>query len=675
MAFTTSGFRSWKKVNDGKNCAFLNHIGKDPNSSHKVAMQCYHDLGNSLQHLDKIIEKQNSEQVAKNRLQLQVSIDAAKWCAFQAVAFRGHDESLDSNNRGNFIELIKHVSSYNEKVAAVVLDNAPRNASYTSPTIQKEILSIWSIKIQKHIREEISDSKFSILVDEAQDRSKREQMAIVLRFVDKQGYIRERFFDIVHVHETNSLTLKKEICDVLSRHNLSVQNIRGQGYDGASNMRGEWNGLQALFIQECPYAYYIHCFAHRLQLTLVATSQEVIPVEQFFTNLSLLINLVSSSCKRVDQLRVARAARIAELIAIDELETGRGQNQMGTLKRPGTTRWGSHFSSICSLFTEYEDICSVLIDVINYGNTSTQRSEADRVYDFMTSFDFVLVMHMMRDILGFAQVLSQALQCKSQDILNALKLVSVTKDRLQSYRDNGWNELFTNVKTFCDARNIEMPDMNVIYKAGRGRIRKQNDPITMEHHYRIDVFLATVDSQILEMKNRFKEDVIELLILSSALHPKDNFQAFNIEQICQLADKFYSADFTDQEKLHLRTQLELFQIEFSCNSQLQNLSSLQELCQVLAKTRKSMCYTLIDRLIRLILTLPVSTATTERAFSAMKIIKTCLRSRMEEDFLANSMIMYIEKEIARTFDVNSIIDDFDKIKSRRAQFHMSHTVK
>lgn len=103
MAFTTSGFRSWKKVNDGKNCVFLNHIGKDPNSSHKVAMQCYHDLGNSLQHLDKIIEKQNSEQVAKNRLQLQVSIDAAKWCAFQAVAFRGHDESLDSNNRGNFI--------------------------------------------------------------------------------------------------------------------------------------------------------------------------------------------------------------------------------------------------------------------------------------------------------------------------------------------------------------------------------------------------------------------------------------------------------------------------------------------------------------------------------------------------------------------------------------------
>jgi len=51
-------------------------------------------------------------------------------------------------------------------------------------------------------------------------------------------------------------------CVVLSRHNLNVFNIPGQGYDGAGNMRGEWNGLQALFLTDCPYAYYVHYFAH-----------------------------------------------------------------------------------------------------------------------------------------------------------------------------------------------------------------------------------------------------------------------------------------------------------------------------------------------------------------------------------------------------------------------------
>ena len=47
----------------------------------------------------------------------------------------------------------------------------------------------------------------------------------------------------MHVRDTTTLTLKKEICGVLSRYNLHIENIRGQGYDGANNMHGEWNGL------------------------------------------------------------------------------------------------------------------------------------------------------------------------------------------------------------------------------------------------------------------------------------------------------------------------------------------------------------------------------------------------------------------------------------------------
>jgi hypothetical protein len=49
----------------------------------------------------------------------------------------------------------------------------------------------------------------------------------------------------------------------LLHYQFDVSKIRGQGYDGASNMRGEWNGLQALVLKDCPYAYYVHCFAHR----------------------------------------------------------------------------------------------------------------------------------------------------------------------------------------------------------------------------------------------------------------------------------------------------------------------------------------------------------------------------------------------------------------------------
>ena len=68
---------------------------------------------------------------------------------------------------------------------------------------------------------------------------------------------------------------------------------------------------------------------------------------------------------------------------------------------------------------------------------------------------------------------------------------------------------------------------------------------------------------------------------------------------------------------------------------------------------------------RLVLTLPVSTATTERAFSAMKLIKTSLRNKMENEFLTNFMVVYIEREIASVIDLDFIIDKFDLLKNRR----------
>ncbi|XP_074570239.1 uncharacterized protein LOC141826831 [Curcuma longa] len=239
--FVVGGFKSWKKVNAGNDCAFLSHVGKTPNSLHRVAVGKCHDLMNSLQHIDMNMDQQSQELVVKNRLRLKVSIEVAKLCAFQGIAFRGHDESIDSYNRGNFLEIIKHTTAFNDDVASVVLENAPQNATYTSPAIQKEILPLYESKIQRFIRSEIGDEKYYLIVDESRDESAREQMCIILRFVDREGFVRERFFDIVHVKDTKALTLKEEICKVLAHHNLSTQNIRGQGYDGASNMRGEWN--------------------------------------------------------------------------------------------------------------------------------------------------------------------------------------------------------------------------------------------------------------------------------------------------------------------------------------------------------------------------------------------------------------------------------------------------
>ena len=86
----------------------------------------------------------------------------------------------------------------------------------------------------------------------------------------------------------------------------------------------------------------------------------------------------------------------------------------------------------------------------------------------------------------------------------------------------------------------------------------------------------------------------------------------------------------------------------------QNMGIISELCRGLEISRKSKFYHLIDRLIRLVVTLLVSTATTERAFSTMKLLKTRLCNRMEDELLVDNMIVYIEKEIVGNFTMEII---------------------
>ncbi|XP_026441275.1 zinc finger MYM-type protein 1-like isoform X2 [Papaver somniferum] len=127
------------------------------------------------------ITQQRKEIIAKNMLRLKTIIETARVLALYACAFRGNDESLDSRNRGKFIGLIKYAAILNDKIDEVVLQNAPENAMYTSPKIQKEILHILVDKVRDTIRAEIGDAKLCTLVDEAQDSSIQEQMAIVTR--------------------------------------------------------------------------------------------------------------------------------------------------------------------------------------------------------------------------------------------------------------------------------------------------------------------------------------------------------------------------------------------------------------------------------------------------------------------------------------------------------------
>ena len=195
---------------------------------------------------------------------LNASIDCIQFLLRQGLAFRGHNISENSSNQGNFLEILRFLADHNEDIKDVVLKNAPENLKLTSLEIQKDIVTAASIETCNAIVTCLGDALFYVLIDESRDISTKEQMDVVLRFVDKKGHVVEHLLGFEHVTNTSALSLKAAVEDLFARHGLSLSRLRGQGYDGASNMRGEFNGLKTLIMKENEYAYYVHCFSHQL---------------------------------------------------------------------------------------------------------------------------------------------------------------------------------------------------------------------------------------------------------------------------------------------------------------------------------------------------------------------------------------------------------------------------
>ena len=129
-----------------------------------------------------------------------------------------------------------------------MLQKGPKNCKLTHHEIQKDIVNAIVRETSKAIIKDLDNGFFSILVDESRDISVKEQMTLVLRYVNKKGIIK-RFLGIVHVTNTTTLSLKYAIECLPYEHNLSSLKLCGQGYDEASNTQGDINGLKTLILK------------------------------------------------------------------------------------------------------------------------------------------------------------------------------------------------------------------------------------------------------------------------------------------------------------------------------------------------------------------------------------------------------------------------------------------
>ncbi|KAK9990963.1 hypothetical protein SO802_025948 [Lithocarpus litseifolius] len=571
-------------------------------SAHNIAQRKCEALLNQRQSIQTVINKKSDVEKREYQTRFNASVDYICFLQRQGLAFRGHDESKDSNNQGNFLELLRFLANHNEEIDKAVLENAPKNHQMTSPDIQKEIANAAAVETINAIIKDMGDSLFAIIFDESCDMSTKEQLAIALRYVDKLGHVNERFLGITHVNNTSAVTLKSAIEEVFNKHSLSISRLRGQGYDEASNMLGELNGLKTLILKDNPSAYYVHCFAHQLQLTLVAVARNHIQIATFFNLVAKVFNIVGASCKRHDILR------------------------------------------------EKQD-----------GLDSDQRAEANILIGLLQTFEFVFDLHLMKGVLGISNELSQALQRKDQDIVNAMKLFDISKQRLQVMRDDGWNTLLEEVFAFCAKNNIDVLDMEDLYQP-RPRRKAQN--MKNSHHYQVELFYTVIDLQLQELNSRFENS--ELLFCVACLNPDNLFSAFNRVKLIRLA-QFYPSDFSAVQVSFLDNQLETYIHDMRSIEEFSALKGIGQLAKKMLEMKKNVSYPLVYSLMTLALILPVATATVEKAFLAMNIINNRLRNRIGDQWMNDCLVTYIEKDIFKTIECEEIMQRFQNMKNHRGQ--------
>ena len=219
------------------------------------------------------LEKQRTrEEVVSNRQILERIVNTTLYLVLQGMALREHKERLcdDSQNSGNVLELLKLLALYDKRTKGHLeqITRTQRNAStkgqrrsvargrgakltFLSNRSQNKIIDIITEAIKEKLCDDIRHCMaWSLIADTTPDVSRKEQLSICVRIVHNDGRCTEHILSCVHALGTKAVNLFQLIKMTLQSCNITYEKLVGQAYDGASNMSGCYNGLQALIEQE-----------------------------------------------------------------------------------------------------------------------------------------------------------------------------------------------------------------------------------------------------------------------------------------------------------------------------------------------------------------------------------------------------------------------------------------
>ena len=594
------------------------------------------------QSIANLLDQQRKEEIEKNRRLLVPIVQTLVFCGRNVLLLRGHrddgkiDEAEYVAGEGIFRGLLRFRRQAGYKNLEELL--AKPNAKLISKTTQNELLFIIGAKIQENIVVKIKESIFfSVLMDETQDVSCKEQATVIIRYVEQCGKIAEEFIGFNQAIDLTGQGLSLLLKNFLKKLGLNIWKCRGQGCDGAAAMMGKMKGCATLIQTKFPLAFPVHCFSHRLNLVL-SKSCQIRSICNAFSILSKVCDYIKSS--------TVRTQKIEHLIKTTYSD-GMRRRRLITLS---PTRWVQRHDAVIVFI-------KMLPAIAKFLSLETD-SQAKIPLSAIQPPKFVIGIKVSEAVMVHTIYVSELLQKVDQDLGQAYnhihRLTSTIKD-MRCSADKKFHDIFIQAQSLSEEIGGDL----LTPRTTRFQVHRQNLPArSTEENYRKNDFIPFVDCVLVQLEECFGCDNVAPAMVFQELMP-----GYQCEVSCKRvreAALLYIDDIGRRETVVVAEIERWFLLLQDCTNFDETFQ--YDLACSIRKGRESL-FPSIEIMLRLFGTLPVTTASAERSFSSLKRLKTYLRSTNGEERLNAQALLACNPEML--LDTNEIINRYAQSKNGR----------